>query len=409
MPVRRPPLPAPLLRGGALTAGLLAAGPAARAAEVLRTDPDGAFDELRVDLGGFVQPRFVLEQKDEVAGHPGERGWEVRRARLELDTRWSTDGDKGKREEGFAVGARFGLEAIPEARLVDAYIDVQAARPLALRVGQFKAPTGRSWMVSDRRTLFPERGEITELYPGRQMGGMVFGSTRKNVIEYGVGLFNGEGTNRLTNVNEKFLSCGRVVISPFGGPGTEDGELLAIDVPPTVSVGYSAFLNVQGPEEQEDATIGHNAEVFAHWRWVSVQGEVLWRFTDWQDTTLADYNSGGFYAQIGSFVPGVPWAEEHLALMYKLQQLDELDAVEDWAPPTGPTDPAVARREHSLGLGWYAGGPHFGSIHTLRVQLEYTMRQEVEGAGGGLHPGAVADAPYQFDNDVLMLAGHLSF
>jgi ABC-type multidrug transport system ATPase subunit len=31
--------------------------------------------------------------------------------------------------------------------------------------------------------------------------------------------------------------------------------------PILLSVGYSAFLNVQGPEEQEDATIGHNAEV----------------------------------------------------------------------------------------------------------------------------------------------------
>lgn len=387
---------------------LAAASRPAAAYEVLKTDPKGDFDELRMDVGGFIQPRFISQPEDEDANSPGEVGFAVRRARFELKGDLDQFGENRK-DKKFGIASKIGVETIPEARLVDAYVNVRLMPEVQLRAGQFKAPTGRSWMVSDRRTLFPERGEITELYPGRQMGAMVHGRTKKNYVEYGLGAFNGEGTNRLANVNRKFLYAGRVVVAPLGSPGTVKGELLDPEEELTFSVGYSGFLNVIGPEEQEEATIGHNAEAFFHWRWVSIQGEYLWRFTDWQDPAIADFNSGGYYAQIGSFVPAVPWAEEHVALLYKFQELDELDATEDPVSPTGPDDPAIARRTHTIGAGIYAGSPFFPSIHTMRLQVEYTIKQELEAADGTRFDGAPADSPFAFDNNTLVVAGHLTF
>lgn len=385
---------------------LLLAGPAA-AVEVLDTQPKGAFDRAVLDIGGFLQPRYVQVPEDPVAGTTGEKSLALRRARLEIVGDLSDQRADGG--AGFGVRSKLSIETMPEARLVDAYVDVRARPALQVRAGQFKAPTGRSWMVSDRRTLFAERGEITALYPGRQMGAMLHGRAPENRVEYGLGVFNGEGTNRLANVNDRFMFAGRVVVSPLGGPGTVAGELLAPDAPMTVSAGYSSFFNVTGPEGQEQATIGHNAEAFFHWRWVSVQGEYLWRFTDWEDATLADYNSGGYYAQLGSFVPGVPWAEEHLAVLYKFQELDELDPIDKLAPPSSPEDPAIARRTHSMGLGYYVGAPYFDAIHTLRVQLEYTIKQELEAADGTRFGGAAADAPTAYDNNELLVAAHLTF
>ncbi len=385
-----------------------AASRPARAYEVLKADPEGAFDEVRMDVGGFIQPRFVSQPEDEVAGSPGEIGFNVRRARFEL----IGDLDKfgaDREDKRFGVTSRIGVETMPEARLVDAFINLRFLPAVQLRAGQFKAPTGRSWMVSDRRTLFPERGEITELYPGRQMGVMVHGNARENVVEYGLGAFNGEGMNRLANVNRKLLYAGRFVVSPIGSPGTAKGELLDPEEEPTFSVGYSGFFNVVGPEGQEEATIGHNGEAFVHWRWVSVQAEYLWRFTDWEDPAIADFNSGGYYAQVGSFVPAVPWAEEHVALLYKFQELDELDAIDATVSPTGPDDPAVARRTHTIGVGFYAGDPYFDSIHTMRLQVEYTIKQELEAADGTRFDGRPADSAFAYDNNTLVVAGHLTF
>lgn len=391
-----PLLPLPLL---------LLASPAL-AVEVLDRKPDGAFDRAVLDVGGFIQPRYVQVPEDELAGTTGENSLSVRRARLEIKGALS---DEKNGKKGFGVSSKLSIETMPEARLVDAFVNVRAIPAVQVRAGQFKAPTGRSWMVSDRRTLFAERGEITELFPGRQMGVMVHGKAPKNKVEYGLGVFNGEGTNRLANVNDKFLYAGRVVVSPLGSPGTVQGELLPLDEPLTFSVGYSSFFNVTGPEGQEEATIGHNAEAFFHWRWVSVQGEYLWRFTDWEDTNLADFNSGGYYAQLGSFLPGVPWAEEHVAVLYKFQEVDFLDPIDKLAPPTGPEDPGIAHRSHSLGLGYYVGAPWFDAIQTMRVQVEYSIKQELEAADGSRFDGAPADSAYAYDNNELVVAAHLTF
>jgi hypothetical protein len=385
---------------------LVLAGPA-HAVNVVDTEPSGAFDRAVLDVGGFLQPRYVQVAEDVAAGTTGENSLILRRVRLELRGSLSDDGEDGGK--GFGVSTRLSLETMPEARLVDGFVNIRALPAVQIRAGQFKTPTGRSFLVSDRRTMFAERGEIMGLNPGRQMGVMVHGRAPRNRVEYGVGAFNGEGTNRLANVNDKFMYAGRVVVAPLGGPGTAAGELLAIDEPLTFAVGYASFFGVTGPEGQEEATIGHNAEAFFHWRWVSVQGEYLWRFTDWEDPALADFNSGGYYAQVGSFLPGVPWAEEHVAVIYKFDALDELDAIGTLVPPTGPDDPAVARRSHDIGVAYHVGAPYFDGIHRLRVQVEYSIVQERENADGSRFDGASADAPTAYDNNEIIVAAHMSF
>jgi hypothetical protein len=359
----------------------------AQARELVDFEPEQGFSRIRYDFGGFVQPRFSKVPEDETEASPGQIGFVVRRARIELKGIYDTAGEA-------SVEHKVSWELMPEPRLVDAYIDVGPNDAVRLRWGQFKTPTSRSMLVSDRRTLFPDRGEILNMTPQRDIGAQLHGELGDHHFEWATGVFNGEGTNRIENVNRKFLYAWRAVVSPIGSPGTTE-ELMSPDQDTTFSLGYSGFFNVEGPEGSEEARIAHTAEGFAHWRWITVQGEWLWGFADWEPTAVADYNSTGWYVQTGIFLPAIPWAQDHIALLGKYEQVEEYDPIDAEVPLVSAQDEAQARRNTWVGVGYYVGAPYFRSIHTLRLQVAYGMKEELE------------DRPY--DNNELQVAAHMSF
>jgi hypothetical protein len=381
-------------RALAALAVLVASGPGWAAELVDRVDPAKAgagWDRQRFSFGGFVQPRFVWSPEDKAAAVPGEVGFQVARVRLEQQ---STLSRAAAGEDGIAVRQAISIELMPEARLVDAYLDLQAHPLLTLRMGQFKTPTSRTLLISDKSTALPERAALDDLGPRRQIGAMLHGADLDNIVEYGIGAFNGEGTNRLGNVNRKLLYAGRVAVSPWGGPGTTS-ELLDPNEDPTATVGYAVYVNKDGPEGAEEASISHNGEAFAHYRWVTVQAELLWRFTDWQPVDLADFHSNAWYVQAASFVPGVPWADEHLALVGRYDRSDALVPINGDVPLVGPTDPAQGRQSVTVGLGLYAGQPWTRRAQDLRLQLLWSKNDELE--------------DLSYDNDQVSLAAHLTF
>jgi|GEM_PF-4675630 len=357
------------------------------AVDIPITSPTSGFDDIRFQFGGFAQPRFTYTPDDESVGVVGTLGFSVRRVRLEtkLDMLSSSYPD---------VRTKVSLELMPEARLVDAYIEVDIIEAVQIRFGQQKSASNRSLMVSDRNTLFPERGALQELVPRREMGMVIRGDSPKGILHYSVGVFNGEGTNRLANVNRKFMYVARAVLSPFGSEGTKT-ELMDVQDDSTISFGYAFHLNEVGPEGQQEGTYGHNLSLFGHWKWFTLQGEYLFREIDWEDINIADYTQGGWYLQLGSFLPFNTWSEKHLAAMARIEEIDEFDALSQDVPLVGPTDPGQRRRNISMGIGYYAGSPFFAKAQDFRIQLVYTLRSELEG--------------FEYNNDTLQFAAHLSF
>lgn len=357
----------------------------AHAFEIVNEDAVGGFDNVAVTFGGFMQPRFTASPEDVAQSIPGELGFAVARARLEL--------------EGFMTGPlsidpKISIELMPEARLVDGYLNLSTTEAAQLRFGQFKAPTNRSFLVSDKMTLFPERAELAGLVPLRELGAMLHGAIGDNVIEYQVGAFNGEGTNRLSNVNRKLLYAARVVISPFGGPGTSS-ELLAKAEPFTVSVGASAHANEQGNEGQQEGASGFDLEGFLHWENVTLQAEYLYRLTDWEDSDIPDYEQRGAYVQGAVYVPGSEWLSTHLVAIGRFEQVDPLIPVRQDVGLVGADDPAQHRREVLVGLTYLAGAELLTEPQDLRIQATYALRQELE------------DLPY--DDNAWMVSAHVSF
>lgn len=366
-----------------LTALLLASG--AHAFEVINQDGVGGFDNVRVNLGGFMQPRFTLVPEDVGQGVPGELGFAVARTRLELS---------GFMSGPLSIDPKVSIELMPEARLVDGYLNLSTTEVAQLRFGQFKAPTNRSFLISDKMTLFPERSTIAGLVPRREMGAMVHGEVGDHHVEYQLGAFNGEGTNRLANVNRKMLYAARVAVSPWGGPGPVS-ELLAVKEPFTVTLGAAAHLNVIGDEGEEEGSSGYNFESFLHWRWVTLQAEYLYRLIDYENVGIPDYTESGFYAAAGVYVPGTEWLEEHLVVIGRFEQVDEFDAVSETVSLSSADDPAQARRDVAMGLTYLAGAELLTQPQDLRLQVIYTIRTELE------------NLPY--DNNELMVSAHVTF
>jgi hypothetical protein len=346
-------------------------------------------------------------QEDPDAGSQGDLGFSVRRARLEVGggLDFALDG----KPFVLAVDHKFSVELIPEPRLQDAWFEVGLGNFLRLRLGQQKTPSNRSLLASDKNTMFPERGHNDTLAPRRDMGAQLHGQIGdRNYVEYGVGVFNGEGRNRLGNVNRKFLYVARLAVSPLGSPGPlaevpnpsdgwlcKAGEKNAL----TFTLGYSWHFNQIGPPGAEEGFMGHNVEAFLHYRWVTVQGEFIYRVTDFEDKTLVDFDTYGFYAQFALFPPMVPWVQDHLALTVRFEEYDEFIQTfhsEDDAPIPllGPTDAGQKQRNLGFGVTFYAGKPLFKGIGDLRVQAIYTVKTEAEGQ------------PYR--NDEFQLAAHLS-
>lgn len=384
-----------------LPAALLASSPAT-AFEVARRAPERGFDEVVIDVGGFVQPRFVATQQDEVASYAGEVGFQVARARLEIQSWLNTWEGEGKPKAdkwgdrgysmGWGVRPKLSAEMVPEALLTDAFLDVRARPYAQVRAGQFKAPVNQTFLVSDRKTLFPERAELQDLSPAREMGAMVHGYAPEHRFEYNLAAFNGEGPNRLANVNRQLMYVWRVATSPLGGPGARS-ELLPTKMDPTFTLAYAGYYNVDGPVGQEEATIGHNASGVMHVGPATVQGEFLWQFNDWEDPSIADFNAVAWYTQAGVFVPGT---NDHLALLGRYEDTEPFDNASDFPVPlSGPTDPNQARQVLAGGVGLYAGQPWFTSIHELRIQLIYSAFLESEGQ--------------PFSNDRFQVAGHFTF
>lgn len=383
----------------ALAMGLATTAPPAQAYEVVDKELKGrAFERMRADVGGFIQPRFLFVQKDREQNSPlGEVGFRVERARLELE------GDllaPEHRRFGFSIRQKYSVEITGDfVSLRDAYVDFAFGTEFQIRAGQFKAPAHRAILVSDAHNLFPSRNfivsledeveltnaDVVDFVPEREVGVMFHGYWGQRVLGWQVGMFNGEGRNRTQNPNRKFMYVGRFTVSPFGSPGARY-EILNHWRPegetrwkPYFTLGYSVHYNVEGQEGTEVAYIGHNIEAFIHWRFLTMTSEFLYKITDHEDVAVADYTQLGGYVQGGFFLEGVPWAEDHLALMGRFEQGDSYRPTNRDVPLAAPWDARQSTRRYSVGLGVYAGEPLFRFVQDLRFVVSYTFREELEG------------------------------
>jgi len=160
---------------------------------------------LSLCIGGLLQADYRYFKYDNE--DPDKNGFDLRRVRMLL---------KGSMLRHFDYKFEYEFEGAGSRRLLDAYVDANVLKEASFRVGQFKTPFSFEWLTKDKNLVFAERSMGAFLTPGRDLGVMAHGSLWQDAINYGIGLFNGDGMDDAATGDEDSPEwVGRLVVSPF--------------------------------------------------------------------------------------------------------------------------------------------------------------------------------------------------
>jgi phosphate-selective porin OprO and OprP len=258
--------------------------------------------------------------------------------------------------------------------LRDAYLTWTKLRDANIRFGQMKVPFGKQRVVSSSALEMVDRSIVTnELSLDRDVGLQVLSEDVAGLsghLAYNVGLFSGDGRNRLASA-PGVLVVARGVVRPFG-KFEDNVEADHERVPsPKLAIGLGAAYNdntnrsrstFQTPYEIARFDYRHlGADVLFKFRGLAVQSELMYRKSGTTSVTgmnddgdsIREYarNAWGYYVQAGYL------ATTHAEITARIGELF----------PRGATDPVLADTAHETGGGvnWYF------QKHDLKIQSDY--------------------------------------
>jgi phosphate-selective porin OprO/OprP len=166
-------------------------------------------DTFSLRIGGLLQSDYRYLDYSEEDPHKNE--FDLRRVRLLLS---------GNLTSRFDYKFEYEFQGAGSRHLLDAYGDVHVFPFGSIRGGQFKEPFSLEQSTKDCDLFFAERSMGYYLTPQRDVGVMAHGAFWNDRLDYGVGVFNGDGLDDSTSgdVDDPELT-GRLVFSPFKNRG----------------------------------------------------------------------------------------------------------------------------------------------------------------------------------------------
>lgn len=235
---------------------------------------------------------------------------------------------------------------------------------LQVKAGQFKTPMGRQSIAQTASDMFSDRSFVTYLYCDvRDVGLMAWGQAGPKKIpglfEYYAGIFNGGGRSEYTNVDGRYQTNFRFVVSPLGNMGYDEANPFGVPKP-KLALGYDYEHNDRREDKTgwlagcEYTTRGY--DLMFKYRWFTAYGEYFSRKQ--YDARGARTDSEGLNAQLGFLIIPKHW---EVFLGY-------------W-----DNDPNVNRLgdkqiERGIGTNWYFNG------YASKLQAEY-RRIEIRSTG----------------------------
>ncbi len=324
---------------------------------------------LALKLGAYIQGQAEFGDVDAWSGrfpnasNRGDDRFKIRRTRIIMS------GDFDEQIDFKVMGDFASTDGSANRQSTFAAIDIFANwhrfPELQLKVGQFTAPYGLEQMTPDLTLYAAERSLVSEsLTPDRLLGVQVWGwplarvlaPPHDKLLEYRVGIFNGNGRNRFFNDNESFLYAGRLQINLLQ-PHTlayADDARSATNRDARLSFGLDGMLDRRADKDTTLVTLGTGglltggprvlgdgsltnaftfasdyrreawgADVAARYGPFDLIAEYLeTRFTPEKNTARdAAFTARGFYVTAACFLP-VPGMER------KFQRVEKLDFFE---------------------------------------------------------------------------------
>ncbi len=213
-------------RAAALAVGLLCLATPLAAQDSLLTELAHRFRSKPLSLGALLQ---VVGDYQNEARSSGVNGFRIANFRLKLS---------GELDGGYGYLLQTNFAAAPA--ILDAEVHYRVADALVVQAGQFKAPFSRELLTSAGELDFLERSRVVSaLAPSRQMGAMVRGKLGQGRLDYGAGVFNGNGIGSRTNDDGRVLGVARISWWPFR---VEPSATRSLEL--GVNIGYSHDANV---------------------------------------------------------------------------------------------------------------------------------------------------------------------
>ena len=340
-------------------------------------------------ISGFVQGMYQANLSDK--GDLIDNTLRMRRVRL------SVDGNLSK-----TVSYKIQGDFSRSPMLVDAFIKYKPCREFAIQVGQFKTPFTLESPINPVNLEIFDYGESVQQLVGykdvcgvgalgRDLGIMATGSLfpvkgeegiKYSIVDYSIGVFNGNGANQLDNNNRKDI-VGRLEVHP----GLKDLTLSG-------SYYYGLYKGSSDPSvlEEGKTNFGHGVRN----RWTAgaqyndgklvLRGEYIAGKTDYQlgyfdgeigELAIQDcfLKSNGYYGVVGyNFALGKD----------KSQKLMPVLRYEHFAK-----DANIEKG----GTNWYTVGLNYWPLKSVNCKLDYSLVQKE--AGDNSHR-VVAMVSYKF-------------
>ncbi len=327
---------------------------------------------LEIKPYGFVRPSGAWIQDDDVST-ADQDGFSLQ-SRLGLGAKYGSCG----------IEAKVEVDLTPEIAPKDAWL---AARPVCwfgITVGQQKLPFSIHEQASDTRRLLPTSPRIVgSSGAGRDLGisaDLQIPIAKKIRGGLVAGVYNGEGSNRIQNVNQEFAYAIRGQITPFGSRDTAfEGSAKEL----YLGVGGAWVYNLTGEGEaaQERNTMAFDLQF--SWKWLSLQGEYIDVEVFHASLDVPDFHIRGGYGQFGLYIPA-PWVEDHVELVGRLEWVDPNTAFADpglSGSGSGARPIYQASRILTVGTNFYVlkPGERLAIIHDLKLQLAFSHPEEMEG------------------------------
>lgn len=303
-------------------------------------------------------------------------------------------------QDGFSVSSRFGInakygtcgveanvdvEVTPEPSMKDGWIRGKPVCWLAITVGQQKVPFSINQLSSDFRRQLPVNPRIISAAGiSRDIGlALEWKMPVQQKIRFTgtAGVYNGEGSNRVQNVNQDFMYALRGVITPFGA---RESAFEGSDRNLYLGLGGGWVYNLTGADESAEERNTFGADIQFAWKWLSLQGEFVDAEVFHASMDVTDFHIQGGYGQFGLFIPA-KWVSDHLEVVGRVEWSDPNTAFADpglsgSGPGAIPSFQAAMVYTGGLNIYFQKSDAKPTLFHDVKLQLAYSHPEETEGA-----------------------------
>ncbi len=326
----------------------------------------------KLNIGGYAQFIYRYTGRDDQT-MDDKSDFDIRRFKLQL--------------KGYLFNKKFGYKYQGEMaggfKTEDAYLNYKFSPALTLQVGQFKPPQARQELTSASKQLFPDRSLANDTFNlGRDQGLQASGSFADKLVQYRLGIFNGNGPN-VSNPDNNQMYAGRIDINPLGSYKMDEagwpGDKLELTLGGSFSHNTVSASDVAGNFDKDNDVLDKalNLDATTAAAFSSTYGSdlvmKLWTANlnaRWQGATFAaeyynlnadpdqgaDWGADGYYLQAGYQV--IPQRLE-LALRYAAVESTDADA-----------SAKFDKSETQFGVNYYF------ARHALKLQSDITLVED---------------------------------